>query len=545
MKKTHLYLLAFVLACAGLAAIAYKWKVLQFPIQPVTSVEVWTVQARVEYQPRRGANTVTLQIPSSPPGFALIDEKFVAKNYSRLEEERRGNREVQWSIRRAVGEQALYYRATVVRQAEVEPLGGTPRLGAPPVLDEPYASAAEALLGDVREGSANIATFARELVSQFNTSPPSEEVALLSENLNTAEDRAQFISQLLAIRKIPARVLHGFELGDSQARVFMQPWLQVHNGTEWVTINFSNAAEGWPENLFLWTASRTPILQVDQNSRATLEVTVSRNLADAMAVAERRLEVRDANLVKYSLLSLPLQTQQVYRVLLMVPIGAFMMLILRNLIGIKTYGTFMPVLVALAFRDTGLVAGIALFVLVVGSGLLVRFYLERLRLLLVPRLAAVLTVVVLLMALLSVLSNQLNIEVGLSVALFPMVIMAMTIERMSIAWEERGGGHAVKEGMGTLAVAALAFLVMSWERLEHIVFVFPEVLLVLLALMLVLGRYSGYRLTELLRFRALAQDTAAALAAKVASANAAGSSSAATIDKAADRDTDDGTPKAP
>jgi hypothetical protein len=36
--------------------------------------------------------------------------------------------------------------------------------------------------------------------------------------------------------------------------------------------------------------------------------------------------------------------------------------------------------------------------------------------------------------------------------------------------------------------------------------VFPEVLLVLFAFALLLGRYSGYRLNELFRFRALARE---------------------------------------
>ena len=249
-----------------------------------------------------------------------------------------------------------------------------------------------------------------------------------------------------------------------------------------------------------------PLLTIEGNPPSALMFTVSRNLADAMATAERRLEVQDANLVRYSLLSLPLQAQETYRILLMVPIGAFIMLLLRNLVGIKTYGTFMPVLIALAFRETALVAGVTLFVLVVGFGLLVRFYLERLRLLLVPRLTAILILVVLLMAAVSVLSNRLGLEVGLSVALFPMVIMAMTIERMSVAWDERGAGTAIREGVGTLVVAALAYLVMSWQPLEHLVFVFPEVLLVLFAAALLLGRYSGYRLNELLRVRALARE---------------------------------------
>ena len=60
----------------------------------------------------------------------------------------------------------------------------------------------------------------------------------------------------------------------------------------------------------------------------------------------------------FSLLSLPLHTQRVYRMLLMVPVGAFLLVILRNIIGIITFGTFMPVLIALAFRETQLLWGI-------------------------------------------------------------------------------------------------------------------------------------------------------------------------------------------
>jgi hypothetical protein len=42
---------------------------------------------------------------------------------------------------------------------------------------------------------------------------------------------------------------------------------------------------------------------------------------------------------------------------------------------------------------------------------------------------------------------------------------------------------------------------MSW--LEHLFFTFPELLLVVLALVLLAGRYTGYRLLELSRFKAL------------------------------------------
>jgi hypothetical protein len=185
----------------------------------------------------------------------------------------------------------------------------------------------------------------------------------------------------------------------------------------------------------------------------------------------------------------------------MIPIGALVMVIMRNFIGVQTFGTFMPVLIALAFRETQLLWGIILFTLLVSLGLSIRFLLERLRLLLVPRLTAVLIVVVLLMLLISIVFHKLGIETGLSVALFPMVIIAMTIERMSVVWEERGPEDAIKAGLGSLFVAALAYLAMGIDWLQHLVFTFPELLLIVLALVLLAGRYTGYRLTELPRFR--------------------------------------------
>jgi hypothetical protein len=193
-------------------------------------------------------------------------------------------------------------------------------------------------------------------------------------------------------------------------------------------------------------------------------------------------------------------------VLLMIPIGAMVMVVLRNLIGIDAFGTFMPVLIALAFRETRLFWGVVLFTLLVALGLSIRFLLERLRLLLVPRLSAVLIVVVLLMMIISLLSHKMGMETGLSVALFPMVIIAMTIERMSVVWEEKGAVDAIRAGMGSLAIAVAAYIFMGMGWLQHLIFTFPELLLVVLALVLLAGRYTGYRLLELRRFKALAKD---------------------------------------
>ena len=94
----------------------------------------------------------------------------------------------------------------------------------------------------------------------------------------------------------------------------------------------------------------------------------------------------------------------------MIPIGELSTVLMRNLVGIDAFGTFMPVLIALAFRETRLFWGIVLFTLLVALGLSIRFLLERLRLLLVPRLSAVLIVVVFLMLVSSIASHKLGME---------------------------------------------------------------------------------------------------------------------------------------
>jgi hypothetical protein len=374
-----------------------------------------------------------------------------------------------------------------------------------PTLEEPFGTALKELVDRAREESADIATFASAALRIINDPTPPESVRLFLGSRAEPIDRARFARTLLEAARIPSEIVQALRLMDERRDAALEPWLAVHNGEEWLYFDPATGQRGLSGDLLVWAYGDQPVVAVDGVRGELASFAVRHTLEDALRVAELRAQEDHPRLIEFSLLDLPLPTQAVYAILLMVPVGAFLIILLRNVIGISTFGTFMPVLVAMAFRETRLVTGIVLFTLIVALGLAMRFYLERLRLLLVPRLAAVLTIVVLLMAVVSVISHRLGIEIGLSVALFPMVIMAMTIERMSIVWEERGPAEAMKEGVGTLVAAALIYLVMIQPVVRHMVLVFPELLLVLLALMILLGRYTGYRLTELTRFKVLAE----------------------------------------
>ena len=248
-------------------------------------------------------------------------------------------------------------------------------------------------------------------------------------------------------------MVRGFKLEGRQRNADLLEWLEVHDGDRWRYFNPVTGEESLPDRYLVWWRGNEPLISVEGGSNVQVGFAIQENHLDAISIAESQAAQRGAAAFDFSLYSLPIQTQAVYAVLLMIPIGALVMVVMRNIVGIDAFGTFMPVLIALAFRETQLFWGVLLFTLLVALGLSIRFLLDRLRLLLVPRLSAVLIVVVILMLIISMVSHRLGMETGLSVALFPMVIIAMTIERMSVLWEERGPGDAMRSAMGAVDAA--------------------------------------------------------------------------------------------
>jgi hypothetical protein len=503
VKQQYVYGLAALLAIVGLSVFVYKWQALDFPLTRNQETSVWTIESSISFDSGPGSIKVNLLIPTLTPGFRMLNENSVSRGYGFSLNYGSGGREAQWAIRRADGPQTIYYRISVYEDEGLKQSDTTPPFPPPPVINEPFATAVDVIVADVREHSADTASFTAELLRRMNDPSPDPNVELL---LSSATSRAEFVNSLttiLASARIPARMVHGFELQGRLRNAEPLTWLEVHDGETWRYFDPTSGEEGLPDHFLIWWRGNEPLVNVEGGSNVQVEFAVQENHLDAVAIAETQAAAQGASVSDFSLYSLPIQTQAVYSVLLMIPIGALVMVLLRNMVGIDAFGTFMPVLIALAFRETKLVWGIVLFSIVVALGLSIRFLLDRLRLLLVPRLSAVLIVVVILMLLISLMSHRLGMETGLSVALFPMVIIAMTIERMSVVWEERGAADAIRAGFGSLVVAVIAYFAMGQRWLEHLIFTFPELLLVVLSFVVLAGRYTGYRLLELSRFKAL------------------------------------------
>ena len=498
----HLKMLIAILVVLGLSVTAYQIFVLGIPVTEDATDDLWNIDAKVEFVPNaKDPVKIQMFVPPLSRDYVSLNESFISNNYGVAVNRVDGNRKVTWSARRAKGNQTLYYRLVLTKRysAEKTKVKG-PTFRDSIAVEGPEKLAAEALLAPIRQHSADVETFISEAIKRVNNLND-DNVKLLLAGDPSSSNKARIVELVLSIAHVPVEKVHTIRLVADQPQT-PELWLRSFNGTDWLYFNPDTGEQGLPTDRLLWWTGDENLITVDGGKKANVTFSLNNSEMNAIRLAKLTDENTDANFLDYSLYGLPLQTQQTFMIMVMIPIGVLVILILRNLVGLQTLGTFTPVLIALAFRETQLGFGILLFTVITALGLSLRSYLEHLKLQMLPRLSVVLTFVVVLIAAISLFSHKLGLERGLSVALFPMVILTMTIERLSITWEERGANHALKVAIGTLFAASLAHLIMTVPELVYFVFTFPAILLILVGFMLAMGRYRGYRLTELVRFKA-------------------------------------------
>jgi len=504
MRNLHVYGLALLLTVIGAAVFLYKVFVTGLPVFPGRLTSAWEIEKKITFDADGGPVKLSILIPDGDDNFDILSEGIVAPGYGISKTKKDGNRKVTLAKRKAKGKQSVYFRTVVSDKNKPEE---KTKLEKPsvtsPDLTEAQMTAALDFIQNAEKQSSDVATLVAALMQTLSSKENVNKILDPELNKGGTMRKADAAVLVLATKGIPARRVSGIDLKSKSQSISLEHWIDVFMDGEWQS--FSNLGDGGgiPKTYLTWSRGdvSSTSLSGGKKSKTTLSK-IRLEQHELIMALEKGTQAQDG-LIKFSLFSLPVATQTVYRILMVVPLGIFLLVVLRNIVGIKSLGTFMPVLIAMAFRETQLIWGIILFATVVATGLLFRFYLEQLKLLLVPRLASVLIFVVILMAGLSVVTHALGFERGLSVALFPMVILAMTIERVSVIWDERGAQEAILQAIGSLVVAALCYSVMTIPMVEHLFFTFPELLLILLAVTILIGRYTGYRLLELGRFQAM------------------------------------------
>ncbi|MCH2206041.1 MAG: inactive transglutaminase family protein [Lentisphaerales bacterium] len=500
--KAQVYAWAIVLTIIGLSAIIYKNTKIGVPIFPGELKDTWVIESLIEFDAKGGPVKAKMTLPGYYGNFNVLNQYGSSEGYG-FSTDKEGEREVAiWAAREMSGPQKIYYIFSMFDTDELAQITNSePDKVETPFFDDLYKKAIEDIIEDSWKKSADAKTFLVKLLERMKSKEPTQNVILVKKLIKKSYPLEFLVRDMVHLKGIPAEVIRGLQVTSTKRKAVAQPYLIVHD-KKWHVVDLEKMQFGIPQDVVFWGPH--PMIEVEggENSKITFSLMKSRESAKALAIRDNQ----GSALLDFSIYSLPVEHQTVFKLLLLIPFGCLVVVILRNLVGLTTSGTFMPVLLAMAFIETTLSKGLVVLAVVLTLGLLIRFYLSRLNLLLVPRISAVVISVVMLMAFISVLSYKLGLEEGISVTLFPMIIISWTIERVSILWEEHGGKDVMLQMGGSLFVSILVYFVMTNSFIQYFTFSFPESLLILLALVLIVGTYTGYRLTELTRFEPLVTD---------------------------------------
>jgi hypothetical protein len=194
----------------------------------------------------------------------------------------------------------------------------------------------------------------------------------------------------------------------------------------------------------------------------------------------------------------------------MLPVVVMIIAFFRQVIGIKAFGIYTPALIIFAFlaikSDSGdfwggIKYGISIFATVIIIGTLARIVLKQFRLLYLPRVAIVISIVALSTLLMLTIGGVFQRTGLASVSIFPILIMITLVEKFVAVQIEKGNKTAVFLSLETLAISIFGYFVASWSSLIFLLQQYPWLVFAAIGINILLGKWTGLRLSEYIRFK--------------------------------------------
>lgn len=308
-------------------------------------------------------------------------------------------------------------------------------------------------------------------------------------------ERAYTMVALCRAAAIPARLVRGFVLKEApDARVHF--WVEAYVENRWrpydpvwgysgeVPANYLPMVKGLGEVVAIHQAASYSIAYAIQNTEALLDVPDSTH--------------RDWREI-LDLARLPLETRQMLATLMLFPFGVLLTAAILQLTGIRAFGVFAPTLIATSLSYIPWQMAIAELIVVLVFGVLGRMVMPG-ELPRAPRLAIVMTLVVVGMVASASLLDYFEINMGGGLALLPIIVLTSVVDRFYSTFDEQGLHVAVIRLAWTLALAVLCLPILQYQALGDALTRFPEVHLLTLAAALAISLYGGKQLVQLRAF---------------------------------------------
>lgn len=186
--------------------------------------------------------------------------------------------------------------------------------------------------------------------------------------------------------------------------------------------------------------------------------------------------------------------------ILLLPLLASVISFMRHVIGLPGIGMLLPIALSITLLATGILPGALLLGSIILASTLARFILKHVRIMQLPKMALSMFIVSLCIFAILTLSAISGLLVVRQLSIFPVLLMILLSEQIVSVQLERTTREVLHITIFTILLGILGFLILSSVLLRNTILLYPELILFLIPLDIVVGRYFGLRITEYFRF---------------------------------------------
>jgi hypothetical protein len=187
--------------------------------------------------------------------------------------------------------------------------------------------------------------------------------------------------------------------------------------------------------------------------------------------------------------------------ILLLPLLATIVVAFRYIVGLSGIGLLVPIALSITLLATDVTPGFIMLAAIIVASLVSRFFLRRFPIMQMPKVALSMLMVAIFLLLALTISSIYGIIDVRNLSIFPILLFILLSDRIVTIFLERDFIETIQTTVITLFLAILGFLLLTWEQLRVFTLIYPEWILLLIPINIMVGRYFGLRVTEYIKFQ--------------------------------------------
>lgn len=197
--------------------------------------------------------------------------------------------------------------------------------------------------------------------------------------------------------------------------------------------------------------------------------------------------------------------EDIFIFILAIPIIFVVINFARRIIGLRTFGIYIPTALIILLSVISIKYGAILFALLFISMVIICYFLKKIPLLSLTDIrvldtiafCVVILVIILVFIYVPFFKNSLNV-----ITLLAIVIISLYSESLLIVLEAKRFKRFISPAIESFALIIVSYFLINWELIQNIILKYPlGVILVSLLIIILLAKWRGLKIIEYLEFR--------------------------------------------